>query len=48
MKNHARFQENISIYSAIQIVKRLIRMTVNSSRKHVKCFSKCTESSSNI
>jgi len=34
-ENHARFQENISICSTIQTVKGFIRMTGNSSRKHM-------------
>ena len=35
MRNHARFQENISICSAIQTVKGFIRVTGSSSRKHM-------------
>jgi len=35
MRNHARFQENISICLDIQIVKGLIKMMANSSRKHM-------------
>jgi len=35
MKNHVKFQENIYICSVIQIVKGLIRMTGNSSKKHM-------------
>jgi len=35
MRNHARFQENISICSAIQTVKGFVRVTSNSSRKHM-------------
>jgi len=36
MRNHARFQENISIYSTIQTVKGSIKMASNSSRKHMR------------
>jgi len=35
VRNHVRFQVNISICSAIQIVKGFIRMTSNSFRKHM-------------
>jgi len=36
MRNHVRFQEKISICSTIQTVKGFIRMTGNSSRKHMR------------
>jgi len=35
MRNHARFQENISICSAIQTIKGFIRMKGNYSKKHM-------------
>ena len=35
MRNHVRFQENISICSAIQSVKGFIKMTGNSSKKYM-------------
>jgi len=36
MRNQARFQENISICSAIQTIKGFIRMTNNFSKKHMR------------
>ena len=36
MSNHARFQKNISICSAIHTIKGFIRMTSNASRKHMR------------
>ena len=35
MRNHVRFHENISICSTIQTIKDFIKMTGNSSRKHM-------------
>jgi len=36
VRNHAKFQENISICLAIQTVKGFIRVMGNSSRKHIR------------
>ena len=36
VRNHAKFQENISICSAIQTIKGFIKMMGNSSRKHMR------------